>query len=164
MEPENLKTEPLRWMQLSMIVLLHIWVWSIRQRRRVNTIGVRAAGQRDLRVMSESSWPRRHTAASKAGLQRRGGSLRELVKSGLVTVLTTEREGQAGECNKTFHFSLSWTLFLSLCLNTLFLNTPFSFLSNPPLNLPPFVLSLWRPLYPVLMLSQRQCEMPRLAS
>lgn len=91
--------------------------------------------------MAERSWPQRHTAASKAGLQRRGGSLRELVKSGLVTVLTTEGEGQAGECNKTFCFSLSWTLFPSLCLNTLFLNTPFSFLSRPTLNLPPFFLS-----------------------
>lgn len=34
-------------------------------------------------------------------------SLRELVKSGLVTLLTSEREGQARESNKTFRFSLS---------------------------------------------------------
>lgn len=42
--------------------------------------------------------------ALKAGLPR---SVRELVKSGLVTLLTIEREKQAGEYNKTFCCSLS---------------------------------------------------------
>lgn len=42
--------------------------------------------------------------ALKAGLHC---STRELVKSGLVTLLTIEREKQAGEYNKTFRFSLS---------------------------------------------------------
>lgn len=44
---------------------------------------------------------------SRAGLQGRGGSLREVVKSELVTLLTREREGQVGEFNKTLRFSLS---------------------------------------------------------
>lgn len=74
----------------------------------------------------------------KAGLHF---SLRELVKSELVTLLATEREKQAGECNKTFHFSLSWTHFLSLCLNTPSFSL-FSSLPHPTLNLPPFSLSV----------------------
>lgn len=83
--------------------------------------------------MLESSWPQRHIVVSKAGLQ--GCSLRELVKSGLVTLLTREREEKAWECNKTFHFSLSSHHFAWIVL--------FQILSShPTLNLPRFFLSI----------------------
>lgn len=78
--------------------------------------------------MLETSRPQRHILVQKAGLQC---SPRELVKSGLVALLTSEREEQAGKGNKTFRFSLSWTLFPSLCQNTpfflsLLISTPYS--------------------------------------
>lgn len=102
---------------------------STKQRCQVNTIRIRAAGQkRDLR--RKSSWAQSHITVSKAGLQGRGGSLRELVKSGLVTLLTREREGQVGEFNKTLRFSLSWTLFLLLPPTTPFLCCPYAILPS----------------------------------
>ncbi len=102
--------------------------------------------------MLEKSGSQRHIVVHKAGLEC---SLRELVKSELATLLASEREGQAGECNKTFCFSLYRTLSPSFCLN---IPIFFSLLLSTPSYSQPYTflsihLSPTLPLYPVFTLS-----------